>query len=106
MSTSTQITPDEALAAILAGRTVRVVVGSDPEDPICLHYIDRCYEHDYEPMIYSEAVAGWSEGVKEAVCDPAREADRSFYVGWVAEPSPLSIEITDEVPIGREAGRP
>jgi len=89
----------EALAAILAGRTVRVVVGPDPEDPICLHYLDRCYEDDYQPMIYSEGVGGWSEGIKEAVCEP----NSSFYVGWVADSAPLSLSITDQHPPQRES---
>lgn len=93
---------EEALAAILAGRTVRIVCGSDPEDPVCLHYLDRCYESDFEPMIYSEAVGGWSEGVKEAVCEP----DSSFYASFVADPLPLSMATTDETPSQRESPCP
>jgi hypothetical protein len=97
------LTPDEAHAAILAGRTVRVVVGPDPEDPTCLHYLDRCEEYDLQPMIYTEAVGGWSGGVKEAVCAP----DSSFYVeNFVASPLPLSISLTDEVPPLRESQAP
>ena len=95
-------TPQEAWDAICAGRTVRIVVGSDPEDPICLHYLDRCYEDFHEPMIYTESIGGWSEGIKEAVCKPHDE----FYVKWIADPPPLSIAITDETPIGRESREP
>lgn len=95
---SPDVTPDDALTAVLAGRTVRIVVGPDREDPTCLLYLDKCFEDDYEPMIYSEAVGGWSEGVKEAVCKPGND----FFVGFVADPPPLSIGITDEIPAGRE----
>ena len=98
----TTLTADEAHAAILTGRTVRVVVGPDPEDPVCLHYIDRCAEDDYEPMIYTESVGGWSEGVKEAVCEP----EDSFYVGFLYDPPPLRIEITEEAPPQRESRDP
>jgi hypothetical protein len=92
------VSPEECRAAILAGKTVRVVVGADPADPVCLLYLDRCLENDYEPMIYTEAVGGWSEGVKEAVCEP----DSDFFVGWVADPPPLSMAITEEEPLQRE----
>jgi len=97
-----QITPDEARAAVLAGRTVRVVVGADRGDPICLHYLDRCYENDYEPMIHTESIAGWSAGIKECVCEP----DSTFYVGWLAGPTPLSITVADEHPPQRESRHP
>lgn len=94
-----QITPEEALEAVLAGKTVRVVVGADPEDPICLHYLDRCYQDCDVPMIYTESVGGWSEGSKEAICEP----DEGFYLKFVSEPKPLSITITDAEPPRREA---
>lgn len=93
------LTPDEAHAAILGGSTVRVVVGPDPEDPICLHYLDCCEEDDCEPMIYTESIGGWSEGVKEAIC----EITSDFYIGWVADPPPLSMSVTEEVPLRRES---
>lgn len=97
-----QLTPEQARDAVLAGKTVRVVVGHDPEDPICLKYLDRCFEDDYEPMIYTESVAGWSEGVKECVCDPASD----FFVRWVAEGQPVSITVTAAVPPQRESTTP
>lgn len=97
-----ELTAADALAAVLAGRTVRVAVGPDPEDPTCLHYLDRCFEDDFQPLIYSEVVGGWSEGAKEAVCEPGS----SFYVGWLADPAPLSIEATEETPPQRESDVP
>lgn len=97
-----QLTPMQAHAAVLAGKTVRVVVGHDPEDPTCLKYLDRCHENDFEPMIYTESVGGWSEGVKECVCEP--ESD--FFVRWVAEGDPVSITVTDETPPQRESPQP
>lgn len=96
------LTPEQAWGAILSGRTVRSVVGSDPEDPTCLHYLDRCFEDDYEPMIYTESIAGWSEGIKECVCEPSS----AFYVEWVAEREPLSTVATDERPPQRESEHP
>lgn len=97
--TERQITPEEALEAVLAGKTVRLAVGDDPEDPVLLHYLDRCYQ-DYEiEMIYAESIGGWSEGSKEAICKP----DEGFYVEFVSEPKPLSLTITDEEPMRREA---
>lgn len=80
---------------------MRAVVGDDPEDPICLFYLDRAFEDDYEPMIYQESIGGWSEGYsKECVCTP--ESD--FFVEHVARPKPLSLTITDQVPPQREEG--
>lgn len=96
------MTPQEALAAVLAGQVIRTLNGPDPEDPICLHYLDRCFEFDYEPMIYTEAIGGWSEGVKEAICEP----DSSFYVEYMADPAPLSIELYEDDPLQRESSSP
>jgi hypothetical protein len=95
-----QLTPGEAHAAILAGHVVRVVVDNDPEDHICLMYLDECFEDDFELMIHTESVGGRSEGVKECVCEP----DSDFFVGWLAEPAPLSIAVTYEEPPQRESG--
>lgn len=94
------LSPRAAYAAVLAGRTVRSVVGTDPDDPVCLHYLDRCYEFDYKPQIYTESVGGWSTGVKEAICKPGD----GFYVGFVADS--LSLTVTDETPPQREAPAP
>lgn len=99
---SARVTPEEARAAVLAGRTVRIVVGSSPGDPTCLHYLDRCYEDFDKLMIYTESVAGWSAGVKEAICEP----DEEFYVEFISDPAPLSLTVTDEVPPRREAQHP
>lgn len=96
------MTAQEALAAVLAGQTVRVVNGTDPDDPICLHYLDRCFEFDFEPMIYTEAIGGWSEGIKEAICGP----NSLFYVEFLADPPPSSIALHDETPLQRESDDP
>lgn len=97
---SDQLSGEQALAAILAGCVVRVVTGPDPEDPVCLHYLDRCDEFYSAPMIYTESVGGWSEGGKEAICDP----DSDFYVEFVSDR--LSIEIVDQKPPQREHSQP
>jgi hypothetical protein len=94
----TRVEPDEAHAAILTGRVVRAVVGDEPDDPICLHYLDRCYEDDYEPMIYTESIAGWSEGAKEAICG----SQDSFYVSFAAS---MTLIPTDQVPPRMERTR-
>lgn len=95
-----QLTPDKAHEAILAGHTVKAVVGHDADDPVLLHYLDRCRDDGRMLMIYSEAIGGWSEGVKEAVC----AADSSFYVEHVA--GCVSITITDQEPMLRESEAP
>lgn len=94
-------TPAEALAAILAGGTVRLVVGPEPGDPTCLHYLDRCYEDFDKLFIYTESIGGWSVGIKEAVCAP----DDSFYVEFVGEDGKV-LTITNEEPPKREAEGP
>jgi hypothetical protein len=94
-----QITPEAARAAVLEGKTVRVVIGPDPEDPTVLIYIDHSRENGGEPMIYCEPVRGWSAGIKEAVCKP----EDLFFLEFVADPPPLSITITDQEPPQREA---
>jgi hypothetical protein len=92
------LTPEEARDAVLAGQTVRMSVDSgDPEDPVCLLYVDRCSEFDGEPNVYSEAIDGWSAGVKEAVC----ELDSSFFLEFVADDG-RRLELTDQEPPLRE----
>jgi hypothetical protein len=59
--------PAGAHAAILAGHVVQIVVGPDPEDPTCLHYLDRCYADHHREMIYSEAIGGWSDATMSQV---------------------------------------
>lgn len=98
-SSKAEVAPEGARNAILAGHTVRLVVGSDPRDPTCLHYLDRCHEFGGKPMIYAESIGGWSEGVKEAICAP----HDAFYIEFVSDPKPLSLTITDEAPSQREA---
>lgn len=93
------LTPQEALKAVLAGRTVRLVVGPASDDPVCLHYLDRCRGDDYEPMIYTESISGWSAGVKEAICEPTN----TFYLKHLADAPPPSLTITSEEPRLREA---
>lgn len=99
---TTSISAREAHAAVLDGKTVRIVVGDDPNDPVLLHYLDSCFADDHEIMIYTESIGGWSSGVKEAICEP----DSDFYIKFVSDPSPLSITIADEEPPQREAPRP
>jgi hypothetical protein len=98
---SDRLSGEQARAHVLAGRTVRMVVGATPDDPICLHYLDRCREFDGEPMIYTEAIGGWSAGIKEAICEP--ESD--FYVRFVSDPPSLSLTLTDQEPPLREGYR-
>jgi hypothetical protein len=93
------ITAEQARAAVLSGRTVRIVRGPDPEDPTCLHYLDRCYENDFEPMIYSESISGWSQGIKNAICAP----ESAFYVEFITRPNPPSLTVVDDEPPQREA---
>jgi hypothetical protein len=96
---SRSITPDEARAAVLAGKVVRSVTGVEYDDPVCLHYMDRTFEMDHEPMIYTEAIEGWSEGVNEAICEPGSD----FYVEFVSDAH--SLTITDQEPPQRETAR-
>ncbi len=92
-----QLTPQEAHAAILAGQTVKVVVGHDANDPVLLNYLDRCHDDGDELMIYTEAIGGWSEGVKEAICEP----ESAFYADRFATDC-VSLTITEQEPMLRE----
>lgn len=56
-----KLNPEEAVAAVRAGRTVRVTVGTGGGDPVLEVYA-------FEGMAMSNAVAGWSAGVVEPVC--------------------------------------
>lgn len=96
---TTNLSAEEAWAAVLAGKTVRCVVGPDPEDPICLHYLDRCWEDHEKPLIYTEAIGGWSEGIKEAVCEP----QSAFYVEFLSDPAPFRLTVTTAEPPQRES---
>lgn len=83
-----ELTPEQALAAILDGKVVRSVTGHHEQDPTCLQWLD-------DGMIMSESIAGWSAGVVEPVC----AADSDFYLSWVAPR--VSLTVTDEVPFSR-----
>lgn len=96
----TSLTPEEAHAAVLAGKTVQVVRGTDPEDPISLHYLDKTWDQFGETLIHTEVISGWSEGIKEAVCDP----QSSFYAEHIKDAH--EITITDREPFQREAHGP
>jgi hypothetical protein len=91
-----ELTPQEAREAVLAGKVVKMRVGEETEDPVLLNYVDRTYEFDYQPMIFSEAIGGWSEGIKEAVC----ELDSDFYLEFVTDV--YSLTLTDDEPLRRE----
>jgi hypothetical protein len=93
---TTPVTPEEAWAAVLAGKAVRLTVGTEHDDPVSLLYVDRCHEFLGEPQIYAEAIAGWSEGIKEAVCEP----ESSFFLEFVKDAHRL--EVTDQEPPQRE----
>lgn len=67
------LTPTEARDAVLAGRTVRLTVGTAPDDPIL-----RVWRED--GCIMSESVAGWSAGVVEPVCDVASDFLTTYYL--------------------------
>lgn len=56
-------TPEQAREAVLAGRTVRMTVGTDADDPVILVRLeDGC------PT--SISIAGWSSGAVEPICAP------------------------------------
>lgn len=56
-----KLTPEEAQAAILDGKTVKVTVGEGAEDPVLLVTLE-------EDCVMSSAIEGWSAGVVEPVC--------------------------------------
>lgn len=88
------LTPAEAYAAVLDGKVIRVEVGEHPDDPVLLNYLD---DDGYgEQAIYTEAIGGWSQGVKEAVC----ESDSTFYAEKFLTDR-KSITLTDEEPFMR-----
>lgn len=92
--------PQEAYEAVLAGHVVRAVIGADAEDPVVLFYLDRTYEFDRKLHIFCEPISGWSEGIKECLCEP----DSSFFVDSLTEDPPLSLSIvTDKTPPLRES---
>ena len=56
----------EAREALCAGQRLRMVVGTAPDDPTLIIYLE-------DGVVISESVAGWSAGVVEPVC--ALESD-------------------------------
>jgi hypothetical protein len=75
-----QVAPEQAVAPVEAGAAhVVVSVGADPEDPVVIFWRDR--DHEGDDVIQMSAVAGWSEGVTEAVCDTGSD----FFGGFLAE---------------------
>jgi hypothetical protein len=68
------LTPEQAIAAVRDGQTVRVQVGTDPEDPTLLVSLeDEC--------VMSESIAGWSAGVVEPVCAVGSDFLRTYFDG-------------------------
>lgn len=57
----TRLDPAQAAQAIREGQTVKMTVGPKPEDPVLLLTRE-------DNGVMSEAIAGWSAGVREAVC--------------------------------------
>jgi hypothetical protein len=55
------MTVDEARAALRRGDRIRVVVGTDPDDPTIVLSLDG-------ETVICTAVAGWSAGVVEPAC--------------------------------------
>lgn len=55
--------PREAAEAIRDGKTVRLMVGQDADDPILLVWADRHGD------VQSYVIEGWSQGIQETVCE-------------------------------------
>lgn len=68
------LTPEQARDELLAGRAVRMVVGTGSEDPVLILRNDG-------GAIVSESVAGWSAGVVEVVCGAERDFLRTYLLG-------------------------
>lgn len=75
------LTPTQARARILDGDKVRMVVGAAPDDPTLVVWLD-------DGCIMSAAIAGWSAGVIEPVCD----RDSDFLLGYLDGRERLAIE--------------
>lgn len=71
--------PREAAERIRNGGAVRVVVGTEPDDPTLIVHRDG-------DAIMSRAVAGWSEGVVEPVCD----AQSAYLLTFLADRASLT----------------
>lgn len=62
----------DAIQALHAGKTVILTVGPAPDDPVIKVWIDN-------GMVMSEAIAGWSAGVVEAVCEAGSDFLDTYY---------------------------
>jgi hypothetical protein len=78
---SENLTSDEALDALRAGERLRLTVGPHPDDPVLLVWQD-------DGVIASEAIGGWSAGVREVVCAAASE----YLVGYLSDRHGLIID--------------
>lgn len=75
---------EDARAALKHGQTIVIVVGTDPEDPVCHLTLDN-------GLVYTTSVAGWSEGITECVC----ELDSTFLDRFINEDR-HSVYVEDE----------
>lgn len=75
------LTPEQAAQAIRDGRTVKMTVGTGAEDPVLL--VKR--EMD---TVMSDAIAGWSAGVREPVC----AIDSTFLNEYLSNRAALELE--------------
>jgi hypothetical protein len=55
------LTVDEAVKAVRDGQVVKMVVGQDPDDPVCLVWNDN-------GCAMTHSIGGWSAGVTEPIC--------------------------------------
>lgn len=78
------MTPADARDAILAGRTVRKTVGTHRDDPTLLLYLD-------DGMVYSQSVAGWSNGHLEPLC----ASDSDYLLESLTRALTLTLEPED-----------
>lgn len=85
-----KLTPEEATEQVRAGKVIRLQVGTDPEDPVCMVRLGHAYD---EPHVLTTSISGWSEGYTEPVC----EAESDFITSFFADAESLSL-----VPNGRE----
>lgn len=78
-----ELTPAQAAAAVREGKTVRLVVGTDSEDPVIL-------TRDVDGMAISTPIAGWSEGIVEPICETSSDFLETY---WFHNAHSLTEEI-------------
>lgn len=71
---------ETARAALMSGARLRIVVGTDPDDPTLVVWLE-------DGMVMSESVAGWSAGVVEPVC--ALSSD--YLAGYLSDCATVEI---------------